>query len=49
MRLLPMCSRIALWLVIAALGVGSMITACGHKGELYLPGPDEQRDPKRSP
>ena len=26
-----------LWLVIAVLGVGNMLTACGQSGDLYLP------------
>ncbi|MES9843536.1 MAG: lipoprotein [Candidatus Sedimenticola sp. PURPLELP] len=26
-----------LWLVIAVLGTGSMLSACGQKGDLYLP------------
>jgi len=26
-----------LWLVIALLGLGSMMTACGQKGDLYRP------------
>ena len=26
-----------LWLVIAALALGSMLPACGQKGPLYLP------------
>jgi len=26
-----------LWLVIALLGLGSMMTACGQKGNLYRP------------
>ena len=29
--------RYLLWLVIAALGTSSMLTACGQKGDLYLP------------
>lgn len=30
-------AELALYLIIAILGVGSMITACGQKGPLYLP------------
>lgn len=29
--------RYLLWLVIAVLGTGSMLSACGQKGDLYLP------------
>jgi predicted small lipoprotein YifL len=30
-----------LWLVIAVLGTGSMISACGQRGDLYLPEKEE--------
>ena len=30
-------AELALYLIITILGVGSMITACGQKGPLYLP------------
>ncbi len=30
-------ARYLLWLVIAVLGIGNMLTACGQKGDLYLP------------
>ncbi|MET0093764.1 MAG: lipoprotein [Sedimenticola sp.] len=29
--------RYILWLTIAILGTGSMLSACGQKGDLYLP------------
>lgn len=29
--------NLALLLLIAVLGIGSMVTACGQKGDLYLP------------
>ncbi|OQX31972.1 MAG: hypothetical protein B0D96_10060 [Candidatus Sedimenticola endophacoides] len=29
--------RYILWLTIAFLGTGSMLSACGQKGDLYLP------------
>jgi len=29
--------RYLLWLVIATLGAGSLLGACGQKGDLYLP------------
>ncbi len=31
-------AELALYLIITILGIGSMITACGQKGSLYLPG-----------
>ena len=31
--------RYLLWLVIALLGTGQMLTACGQKGPLYMPEP----------
>jgi len=30
-------AELALYLIIAILGIGNMITACGQKGPLYLP------------
>ncbi len=30
-------AELALYLIITILGIGSMITACGQKGPLYLP------------
>jgi predicted small lipoprotein YifL len=30
-------AELALFLIIAILGIGNMITACGQKGPLYLP------------
>ncbi len=31
-----------LWLVIAVLGTGHMLSACGQQGDLYLPEPTEE-------
>ena len=36
--------RYLLWFVIAFLGTGSMLSACGQKGDLYLP---DQNDPQQ--
>jgi predicted small lipoprotein YifL len=36
-----------LWAVIAILGSGSLLSACGQKGDLYLPDPAEQSDEKK--
>jgi predicted small lipoprotein YifL len=33
--------RTLLWLTIAGLGTLNLISACGQKGPLYLPPPDE--------
>ncbi len=30
-------AELALYLIITVLGIGSMLTACGQKGPLYLP------------
>jgi len=30
-------ARYSFWLLIAVLGIGNMVTACGHKGDLYVP------------
>jgi predicted small lipoprotein YifL len=36
--------RYLLWTLIALLGLGSMLAACGQKGDLYLPeNKDEQQ------
>jgi len=32
-------ARYLLWAVIAVFGVGSMLSACGQKGDLYLAEP----------
>lgn len=37
-------ARYLLWLVILILGSGSMLTACGQKGPLYLPDPAQQQE-----
>lgn len=40
--------RYILWLLIALLGLGNMLTACGQKGALYLPEPGvEQQEEKK--
>jgi len=30
-------AELALYLIITILGIGNIITACGQKGDLYLP------------
>jgi predicted small lipoprotein YifL len=30
-------AELALYLIIAILGIGSLLSACGQKGPLYLP------------
>ena len=39
-------ARYMLWAVIAILGSGSLLSACGQKGDLYLPDPAEQAKEK---
>ncbi|MCB1759446.1 MAG: lipoprotein [Gammaproteobacteria bacterium] len=39
--------RYLLWSLIAILGIGNMITACGQKGPLYLPQPESQQEQKK--
>ncbi len=34
-----------LWLVIAVLGTGSALSACGQKGALYQPEPSAVKEP----
>ncbi len=36
--------RYLLWLVIAVLGTGNMLVACGRSGDLYLP--DQTQTPR---
>jgi predicted small lipoprotein YifL len=36
-----------LWAVIAMLGSGSLLSACGQTGNLYLPDAAEQSDEKK--
>ncbi|HHH49235.1 MAG TPA: hypothetical protein ENK51_10165 [Gammaproteobacteria bacterium] len=35
-----------LWLVVAILGVGGMLSACGQKGALYRPAPQVENTPE---
>jgi predicted small lipoprotein YifL len=35
-------ARYVLWICIAVLGMGSLLSACGQKGDLYLPDRKEQ-------
>ncbi|HEC29278.1 MAG TPA: hypothetical protein ENI65_06815 [Gammaproteobacteria bacterium] len=37
-------AKYALFLIIVLLGTSSMVTACGKKGDLYLP--DQQKNQK---
>ena len=30
--------------IVSLLGIGQMITACGQKGDLYLPQPEDAKD-----
>ena len=44
-------SRYLLWGLIAVLGIGNMLVACGQKGPLYLPDsttPQEQQKKQES-
>ncbi len=36
--------RYILWAIIAVLGIGNMLTACGQKGDLYLPDNPTQKE-----
>ena len=38
------CPRYLLWTLIAVLGLGNMLSACGQKGDLYLPDKDQQQE-----
>jgi predicted small lipoprotein YifL len=42
-------ARYLLYLVIAILAVGQMVTACGQKGDLYLPEKRAETAPPASP
>ncbi len=39
-------AQYALWLVIAALGVSSMLSGCGAKGDLFLPPSSQTQQPQ---
>ncbi len=41
-------ARYLLWLVVAVLGIGNMLSACGHKGDLYLPEPQQEQTEEKS-
>ena len=36
--------RYVLWTLIAVVSLGNMLTACGQKGDLYLPDEDQQQE-----
>lgn len=40
-------ARYFLWLVIALFGAGSLLSACGQTGDLYLPNEVEQANKKK--
>jgi predicted small lipoprotein YifL len=41
--------RYILWVIVIVLGTGSMLSACGQKGDLYLPDrTTEQEEQDRS-
>ena len=40
--------RYLLWILIATLGLGNMITACGQKGPLYLPDPATEQQQQKT-
>jgi len=40
-------AQYALWLAVAVLGTGQMLSACGQKGDLYLPEPTQKQDPSQ--
>lgn len=40
-------ARYLLWAVIAILGTGSMLSACGQKGDLVLPEQAEKQQQKK--
>jgi predicted small lipoprotein YifL len=40
--------RYLLWLVITIFGVGNLISACGQKGPLYLPEPEQPQETEKS-
>jgi predicted small lipoprotein YifL len=45
---MPTCwARYLLWLAIAVLGTGAVLSGCGQKGDLYLPDPDRERQERR--
>ncbi len=41
-------ARYLLWAVIAVLGIGNMLTACGQKGDLYLPDPQQEQTQEKA-
>ena len=42
----PCWAQYLLWLVIAILGAGNALVACGQKGDLYLPDAPQQAPAK---
>ena len=42
-------AQYTLWAVIAVLGVVSMLSGCGSKGDLFLPAPEQAPETQHSP
>ena len=40
--------RYLLWALVVLLGLGSLLSACGQKGDLYLPEEKEQKKQEQS-
>ncbi|MCO6412916.1 MAG: lipoprotein [Thiogranum sp.] len=40
----PCWANYLLWLIITLAGIGAMLSACGQKGNLYLPDESESRE-----
>jgi predicted small lipoprotein YifL len=42
----PCWAQYVLWLCVALAGAGAMLSACGQKGDLYLPEEAEAGEPE---
>jgi predicted small lipoprotein YifL len=42
-------AQYTLWAVIAVLGVASMLSGCGSKGDLYMPAPEQSSGQEPAP
>jgi predicted small lipoprotein YifL len=42
----PCWARYVLWLIVALAGSTAMLSACGQKGDLYLPEEQHDKEPQ---
>ena len=44
---MPRCPKLPFWLLLVSLNLPLLLTACGQKGPLYLPEPEQAEQPEK--